>query len=347
MLKQLRSGMVCVLAAAMVAASAMPAWAVYSNYGYGMPVETGSYANAALNVQVANDLWLASSQSGQSTSTYTNSFGGLTCDGYAKAWLVTTVYGGTASNTATVTATVNGHTIASPTVGTTTDANTNAFGSTVGLWVLSLPIDPSYLNSNGTANQVSVSIGNKTKGAGASAVFDGRSMYQSLVTVSQDDSLNNTLDYAFAAGGGDIGKAPSSYLTSRTLDMGSLGSGTVTSARAHAIYTYGDLNQKDKLLFNGTALVGDDVANKKNGVSSPTYPADVIDTDVTSFVQSGTNSLKFTVDAADFDAGASLETSLRPQLAILDVTRVVPEPATLVLLAFGGVAALRRSRRMA
>ena len=54
-----------------------------------------------------------------------------------------------ARNTAKITATVNGYTIASPDrghAGGVNDANSNVYGSSVaGVWVLSLPISLSYL----------------------------------------------------------------------------------------------------------------------------------------------------------------------------------------------------------
>jgi len=297
-----------------------------------------------LNVQVANDLWAATSQSGQSTSTYTNSFTGFTCDSYAKAWIVTPVYGAVVTNTATITVTVNGHTVGSPTVGTTGDANANVYGSSVGIWLLSLPIDPGYLYTNGTANEVSVQVSNKTQGSGASAVFDGRSNYQALVTITKSAALNNTLDYAFAAGGGDIGTS-AGYVTSRTLDFGSIGSGTISQADLYAVYTYGDYAQNDKLLLNDVSLFGDNAANKNNNDASVTYPADFLHAysallQGVSFRTTG-NTLKFTVDSADVSSG---EGSLRPQLAVLGVT-LVPEPASLAIVALGGLALLAKRRR--
>ena len=68
--------------------------------------------------------------------------------------MVTAVYGGSNLNTAKITATVNGNTIASPIVGNAggvNDANSNVYGSSVaGVWVLSLPINPSYLHTDGS-----------------------------------------------------------------------------------------------------------------------------------------------------------------------------------------------------
>jgi hypothetical protein len=86
-------------------------------------------------------------------------------------------------------------------------------------------------------------------------VFNGRSYYQSLVTISQTASLNNTLDYAFAVGNAGIGNASSSYLTSRTVDMGGLSSSSISSAELHAIYTYGTSGLDDAMLLNGTRWI--------------------------------------------------------------------------------------------
>jgi len=325
---------------------ASPARAGYSLYGLGMDVQTGTVANGELHVQCANNLWSSTSGSSSPTNTYTNTFTGFACNDYTQAWLVTTVYGGSNLNTAKITAAVNGNTIASPIVGNAggvNDANSNVYGSSVaGVWVLALPINPSYLHTDGSQDIVSVVVSDKT--TGATSPFDGRSYYQTLVTISQSASLNNTLDYVFAAGGGDIGQASGGYLTSRTLDLGAIGSQPISQADLYATYIYGDSGQKDALLLNGFSLLGDDVA-KKNGTAS--YPADFIYANMpTSDLLTADNLLKFTVDSADFPSGSTLESSLRPELAVLGVTHPVPEPGTAALLAAGVMTLLawRRTR---
>ena len=322
-----------------------PAWAGYSLYGLGMDVQTGTVANGALNVQCANNLWSGTSGSGSPTNTYTNTFTGVSCDDYSNAWLVTAVYGGSNLNTAKITATINGQTIDSLTVGNgggINDANPNVYGSSVaGVWVLALPINPSYLHTDGSADVVSVVVSDKT--TGATSPFDGRSYYQSLVTISQSAGLGKTLDYAFAAGGGDIGQTSGGYVTSRTLDLGAISSQPISQADLYAIYTYGDAGQKDKLLLNGNSLLGDDVA-KKNG--SAAYPADFVYANVpTSDLLAADNLLKFTVDPADFPQGSTLESSLRPEFAVLGVAHTVPEPGAIALLAAGGMTLLAWRRK--
>ncbi|MCE5268135.1 MAG: PEP-CTERM sorting domain-containing protein [Planctomycetaceae bacterium] len=331
------SWIVAILIAIAVCAAASPSQAGFATYGLGMDVQSGTVANGALHVQCANNLWNAASGSGLLTNTYETSFSGYSCDDYAKAWLVTAVYGGSNLNTAKITATVNGHTIASPLVGNAggvTDPNAGTYGSSVaGIWVLSVPVDPTYLHTDGSSDLVSVMVSDKT--AGATQPFDGRSYYQALVTISQIASLNNTLDYAFAAGSGDIGTS-SGYVTSRTLNLGNIGSLAVIQADLYAGYIYGDANQKDSLLLNGHSLLGDDVAHK-NGTAS--YPADFVYASVpTADLLPTDNLLRFTVDPADFSGGI-MESSLRPEFAILSVTHVVPEPGT-ISLAAAGVAAL-------
>jgi hypothetical protein len=310
------------------------AWAAYDKYGVGMDVQTGSVANGVLHVQ-NYDLWSNTWGGSQAESVYSQAFTGLTCDSYVKAWLVTEVYGGAITNTAKITATINGHKIAdSLAVGgaSSGDTGSNVYGSSVGIWVLSLPIDPSYLNTNGTANQVSVVVGDKTKGAGATSYFDGRSSYQTLVTISQNGNLGTSLDYALAVGGGDIGTS-SGYVTSRTLNLGSFSIDTFVQADLYGTYIYGSNGQMDKLLLNGNSLLGDDVAK---GIGVTDYPSDFVYASVpeADLLATG-NTLKYTVDAADFPAGSTRESSVRPEFAILGVTHSVPEPGTISLLGMG------------
>jgi hypothetical protein len=324
-----------------VCSAASPAKAVYSEFGCGMSVETGTVANAALNVQNNGNLWVSTPSvdngAGQygGVNTYTSSFSGITCDDYAKAWLVTAVYGATTAYTATISVSVNGHSIASPTVGTASDGNSNVYGSSVGIWVLSLPIDTSYLYTDGTPNQVSVVVGGKPQKASGTYELDGRSFYQSLVTISQSASLNNTLDYAFAAGGGDIGTS-TGYVTSRELNLGSLGSDPISQADIYATYTYGD-SKTDALLLNGAAM--NDLSDSSGALSSnnvavgPNYStANFVYGDAESYLRAaGDNLLKFTVDSSDVTG--TPDTSLRPQMVVLGVTHAVPEPGTIVLAA--------------
>ena len=310
---------------------ASPARAGYGKYGLGMDVQTGTVVNGALHVQCVNDLWSTDDGRNFDTNTYINTFTGFACDDYAKAWLVTAVYGSSSPYTAKITATVNGNIIASPTVGNpggVNDANPNVYGSSVaGVWVLSLPINPSYLYTSGSANVVSVVVSDKSTDANGQILFDGRSYYQTLVTISRSASLVNTLDYAFAAGGGDIGTS-TGYVTSRTLNLGAIGSQPISQADLYATYIYGDAGQKDKLLLNGVSLLGDDVANKtyKNGTGASVYLADSVYAKVlSSNLFAVNNLLKFTVNPADFSSSSgSKETSLRPELAVLGVTHPTP-----------------------
>jgi hypothetical protein len=320
--------------------SAAPALAGFSTYGLGMDVETGTVANGALHVQVANNLWINGRTEIPASDNYTNDFAGIACDNYAKAWLITSIYGGSNLNTAKITATVNGNNLPVLTVGNAggvNDVNANVYGSSVaGIWVLSLPVNPAYLHTSGAADTVSVAVSDKT--TGATSPFDGRTYYQALVTISQSASLSNTLDYAFAAGGGDIGTS-AGYTTSRTLNLGSLSDATITQADLYAAYIYGDAGQSDALLLNGTSLLGSNVANK-NGTAD--YPADFVHTSVSASNLALTNNqLKFTVAAADVTGG---ESSLRPELAVLGVAHPVPEPASLAVLVLGGLAFLAKRR---
>lgn len=340
----------CLIAtASLFAHSAVPARADYAPFGLGMTVQTGTVPNGQLHVQAVNNLWSATSLSGIPTNSYVNSFPGINADSYNTAWIVTAVYGGSNLNTARVTVSVNGNQVAAPIVGNAggiNDANPNVSGSSVaGIWVLTVPVNASLLNIGSSAsNEISVVVSDKT--TGATQPFDGRSFYQSLVTVTQTASLNNLLNYSFVSGAGDIGQTSGGFVTNRTLNLGGFNSSLpVTQADLHAIYTYGDAGQQDALLLNGTSLLGNDVAFK-NGTAN--FPADIVQTSVpTGLLSSMGNQLKFTVDPSDF-MGGTLESSLRPQFAAFSVTQAVPEPSALILVGLGtGVAWLRKKRRSA
>ena len=120
--------------------------------------------------------------------------------------------------------------------------------------------------------------------------------------------------------------------------------GNVSEADLYALYTYGDLNQNDRLRFNGTWLGSSDVANKQNGRTDLNYVPDLVSFDVTGSLLAD-NSVTFSVSAADM--AGTRETSLRPSMAALAVYHSVPEPGSVGLLALAGIGLLGRRRRTA
>jgi hypothetical protein len=328
-----------------------PAWAGYNWGGDGMGVvSSGTIPNGAVSLQSVG-AW----------PTYTNVPGGYStqfttpvCDDVVASRLVLALYGGTASNTANVTVTVNGVSTSATIGGGTaspdtnpefTTGQTNVYGSTSsGAWVVSLPV-AADLNINGTANSVNVTV------ADLSGNFDGRLVYASLWDVYQKASLNNKFRYAVAEGSGDIysvtpGTAQSPTVASRWVDMGAFDTGNLQTATLDTLYTYVHSGQDNHLYItsndtsNGTLLGGDPAVS-----SSSTYAPVQAGFGITSDLSATDNWVKFSVDPADgvTSSGTSV---LRPQVAILEATSAAPEPASLSFLAVGGgTLLLRRHRR--
>ena len=272
---------------------------------------------------------------------YSTQFTTPVCDDVVASRLVLALYGGSASNTATVTVTVNG-VATNLTIGGGTgspDSNpefttgqTNVYGSTSsGAWVVSVPV-AADLNTNGTANTVNVTVNDPSYN------FDGRLVYASIWDVHQKASLNNKFQYAVAEGSGDIysttpGTAQSATVASRWVDMGAFGVKNLQSAHLDVLDTYVHSGQDNHLyinsnnLSNGTLLGGDPAVS-----SSSTYAPVQASFNVTSDLSSSDNWIKVSVDPADgvTSSGTSV---FRPQVAVLEATSAVPEPSTLCLLA--------------
>lgn len=244
------------------------------------------------------------------------------CDRVVASRLIMTVWGGTANYTCQMTVAINGTNLptANPLVfGSTSDANAVfsgaapcVYGAGSGLWVVALPVPGEMLHRDGSINAVSITESTPDS-------FDGRIHHVTLVAVYQSAALSNQFDYALAEGSGDIYGTPSApQVNQRTVPLGVVNPTNATAARITALYTYGDTGQNDRLYFNGVQLGGDDVAQWDKTGTGLNYGPSVASFDVLGSL-AATNSVRFTVAATDVPG--TRETSLRPQLAALTVTR--------------------------
>ncbi|MCD6365054.1 MAG: DUF3344 domain-containing protein [Planctomycetes bacterium] len=359
MLKNWRTRLVIALAVLATAAfDNNPALAGYAQYGHGMQTVLNgtSIANGALYLET-NSTWVnsgaftppAGGNGMQKPYVLETAFSAPACDQVLEARLLMTVWGGTRDYTCGLAVNVNGASALSEmTMGSTTDANPTfngvescVYGSGYGVWLVSVPVPPAMLNTDGSTNAVSVTITDTTQ------EFDGRIQQVSLLAVYQDASLHNTFDYVVGEGSGDIYRDENlSYsppkVESRTVDLGPTDTAGLTSAHLHALYTYGTDEQNDRLYFNGVPFGGNDVAAFDADASVLDYEPDLVSFDVTAEL-AATNSLLFTVSDVDGVPDAR-EYSLRPHLAVLEVTHAVPEPAAATALGIGLLALLRRRR---
>ncbi len=282
-------------------------------------VLSGSVANGALYFQSSTN-WL---NSGSPSKPYvlTNYYTLPVCDSISVARIVTTVWGGAANYSDQMSVAINGTNLplANPlTFGTTADANAefsstaaDVYGVGSGLWVVALPVPPAMLFKNGATN--SIVITQTTPDS-----FDGRIHHVTLLAVYQSSGLANTFDYAIAEGSGDIFKSPGgTQFSQRNVAFAAVNptNANATAATITALYTYGDTGQNDRLYFNGVQCGSDDVAQWDKGIAN--YGPSIVSFDVLTSLTNN-NTLTFSVGS---DVPATQETSLRPQLAVLAVTR--------------------------
>jgi hypothetical protein len=303
-----------------LASLAPNAQAGYTQYGAGMQVITNrSLPNGALFLETRTT-WL---NAGAPAKPYTVGTGFTlpACDAVHAARLVLTVWGGTANYTCQLQVRVNGTNLpaANPlSFGGTSDANpsfsptnANVYGGGSGVWLVSVPVPPDMLRRDGGSNSVEAVV-NATD-------FDGRIQQFTLWAVYQKASLNNTFEFALAEGTGDLyTNTTSGRVAARTIPLGALTTTNATAARLHALYTYGDKGQNDRLYFNGSQLGGDDLANYDKTVGGFDFAPSTLDLDVLSFLQAS-NTVKFTVSTND-GVPWPAESTLRPSLAVLEVT---------------------------
>jgi len=280
-------------------------------------VLSGSVANGALYFQSSTN-WL---NSGSPSKPYalTNYYTLPVCDSISVARIVTTVWGGTANYSDQMTVTINGTNLplGNPlTFGTTADTNAefsttavDVYGVGSGLWVVALPVPPALLFKNGASNSIVITQTTPD-------TFDGRIHHVTLLAVYQSSTLANTFDYAIAEGSGDIFKSPSgTQVSQRNVAFAAVNPTNATAATITALYTYGDTGQNDRLYFNGVQYGSDDVAQWDKSIAN--YGPSIVSFDVLASLANH-NTLTFSVGS---DVPATQETSLRPQLAALAVTR--------------------------
>lgn len=324
------------VAVALTLAASLPlftdmAWAEFSlpsgstSPGHGIAnVLSGSVANGALYWRSTTN-WLNAGNPIQTYGTYavTNQYVMPVCDSISVARIVMTVWGGTANYVSEMTVTFNGAPlpVANPLIfGTTNDVNpvfsataANAYGSGSGVWLVTLPVPPNLLLKDGTPNTIVVSQTSTNN-------FDGRVQHVTLLAVYQRADLANTFDYSIAEGSGDIYKTPAgAQVAQRTVAFAAINPANAAAAKLSVLYTYADaLN--DRLYFNGTQLGGDNVAQFDTSVvnNGPSvYSFDVLNNLVAA-------------NTVTFSLGADVptpETSLRPQLTVLEVTRPPGAPS--------------------
>lgn len=243
------------------------------------------------------------------------------CNAIPVARLVLTVWGGNASYRSHCSVAVNGTNLpaANPLVfGTAADTNAafsavqaNAYGSGSGVWLVTLPVPGELLLKNGQPNAVAITQTTPDS-------FDGRVHHMTLVAVYQNAALRNQLEYVIAEGSGDIYRTPSGAQTDqRTLTL-TVNPTDATAARLTALYTYGDWGQNDRLYFNGAPLGGDDVAGWDKASTGLDFGPSIVSFDVLANLAAA-NDVQFAVTGGELPDPR--ESTLRPQLALLAVTR--------------------------
>jgi hypothetical protein len=218
---------------------------------------------------------------------------------------------------------------------------TCVYGSGFGYWQIAYTGVASLLKTDGAANTLKFTITDPT-----SSGFDGRQYGASLVTIYSDPSIHQTLDYQIFEGDSYLRSTtstsapfPVKALTS-SLSITGVNTADVLSANYTAGYATGHSGQSDQVYFNGTALgptvgLGNDVARADSNVENHSF-------NVQPYLQ-GSNTVGYSIDPSVL--GGTGESSMHADWALLTVTHDVPEPASLGLLAFGGLALLARRRR--
>jgi hypothetical protein len=346
-MSQQSRGFLVALALSFLLAATGPALAGYEASGYdlGLVQSVSGLANSRASVQT-NPLFGSSAIDTQITTMFSSSaYQNVT---YARLYL--DIYGGTPYHTAQLTATLNGQSLGTLTIGGTGDltgtgtpgdgnpdnrgANTTCvYGSGYGYWQIAYANFASLLKHDGTANTLTFTASDPL-----GTNFDGRQYGATLVTIYSDPSIQQTLDYQLFEGDGYMRKTAGSTNPKpakdldRALAITGVNTTDVTAATYTAGYATGHNGQTDQIYFNGTALgptagLGNDIARVDSNTELHSF-------DVKPYLL-GSDSVLYSIDQSVL--GGTGESSLHADWALLTVTHPVPEPATLGILATGAV----------
>jgi hypothetical protein len=324
----------------------------------GVDVSRAGYASAGYDLQVVqSEIGLIhSSLSCQTAATWTESgldtpvtrdFSIPSCQSVSFARLYLDIWGGTNARTARAAVHVNGTALPLLNFGGTSDAHpvydahaNCVYGSGAGVWQLAFTGLAGLLKTDGTANTVSVTLSDPDASG-----FDGRMYGISLIAVYQDPSIDHILDYYLAEADGTMRTSPGTYGSpdERMLTLSGLNIAEALTATYYAGYTHGNTsagaNHLDQLYLNGSRL-----GPANNDVSTgdfTNYPPNLLTFNASEYLAAD-STFRYTVNGAEL--GGTGDSYLRANFGVLALTRPIPEPSSVGLLAVGVMSLLARAR---